>query len=229
MGKLSAKEKENALNEVRILASIAHPNVTSYKEAFFEEATQSLCIVMEYCDNGDLQTKINNAKKTSRFTKEEEVWAIFFQMVLGLQHIHNRKIIHRDIKCANIFLNKDGMVKLGDMNVSKVAKAGILKTQTGTPYYASPEVWQDKPYDKKSDIWSLGAVLYELVALNPPFTARDMKGLYARVMKGVYPKIPTHFSQDLSKMLESLLQIDPKKRPTCEEILKTPVFLQKYN
>lgn len=84
MQKLSAKEKENALNEVRILASINHNNIAGYKEAFFEEATQCLCIVMEYCDNGDLQTKINNAKKTSRFTKEPDVWSIFYQMVLGL-------------------------------------------------------------------------------------------------------------------------------------------------
>ena len=108
------------------------------------------------------------------------------------------------------------MVKLGDLNVSKIAKAGILKTQTGTPYYASPEVWQDKPYDLKSDIWSLGCVLYELVALNPPFTAKDMKGLYQRVMKGVYPKIPSHYSSDLTAILASLLQIDPKKRPTTD-------------
>jgi NIMA (never in mitosis gene a)-related kinase len=108
------------------------------------------------------------------------------------------------------------MVKLGDMNVSKIAKSGILKTQTGTPYYASPEVWQDKPYDKKSDIWSLGAVLYELVALNPPFTARDMKGLYNRVMKGIYPKIPAHYSSDLSQLIGKLLQVDPKQRPNCD-------------
>ena len=83
---------------------------------------------MEYCDNGDLLSKINNAKKSSRFTKEEDVWSIFYQMILGLQALHEKKIIHRDIKYANVFLNKDGMVKLGDLNVSKVAKAGILKT-----------------------------------------------------------------------------------------------------
>jgi len=128
MQKLSAKEKENALNEVRILASLNHPNIAGYKEAFFEDSTLCLCIVMEYCDNGDLQTKINNAKKTSRFTKEADVWSIFYQMVLGLKSLHDKKIIHRDIKCANVFLTKDGMVKLGDLNVSKIAKAGILKT-----------------------------------------------------------------------------------------------------
>lgn len=88
-----------------------------------------------------------------------------------MKALHDLKIVHRDIKCANIFLTKDGKVKLGDLNVSKVAKKGLLKTQTGTPYYASPEVWKDKPYDFKSDIWSLGCVLYEMITLSPPFTA----------------------------------------------------------
>ena len=82
--KLSEKEKENALNEVRIQASVRHPNVCRYKEAFFEESTNCLCIVMEFCDNGDLQTKINNAKRAQKFQKEERIWSIFYQMVLGL-------------------------------------------------------------------------------------------------------------------------------------------------
>lgn len=150
-------------------------------------------------------------------------------MVHGLLALHQKKIIHRDIKCANVFLTKEGLVKLGDLNVSKVAKAGILQTQTGTPYYASPEVWQDKPYNNKSDIWSLGCVLYELVALNPPFTAKDMKGLYHRVLKGVYPKIPNHYGTDLNAVLKSMLQVDPQKRPTCEQLLHLPVFTAKYN
>jgi len=126
-------------------------------------------------------------------------------MIVGLQALHAHKIVHRDIKCANVFLTKDGMAKLGDLNVSKIAKMGILQTQTGTPYYASPEVWQDKPYDKRSDIWSLGCVLYELTTFNPPFTAKDMQGLYNRVLKGVYPKIPSNFSSDLSAMIKALL------------------------
>lgn len=137
-------------------------------------------------------------------------------MVTGLQALHSKKIVHRDIKCANIFLTIEGLVKLGDLNVSKIAKAGVMQTQTGTPYYASPEVWQDKPYDKSSDIWSLGAVLYEMTALSPPFTAKDMKGLFQKVIKGVYPKIPTMYSSDLSGMISNLLQVDPKKRPSAE-------------
>jgi NIMA (never in mitosis gene a)-related kinase len=103
-------------------------------------------------------------------------------MILGLQTLHDLKIIHRDIKCANIFLTKSGTVKLGDLNVSKVAKRGMLSTQTGTPYYASPEVWMDKPYNFKSDIWSLGCVLYEMITGKPPFLAKDMQGLYKAVI-----------------------------------------------
>lgn len=133
---------------------------------------------MEYANGGDLQSKINTLKKTMTHMKEADIWSIFYQMVMGLQALHSKKIVHRDIKCANIFLTTDGLVKLGDLNVSKIAKADVMQTQTGTPYYASPEVWQDKPYDKSSDIWSLGAVLYEMTALSPPFTAKDMKSLF---------------------------------------------------
>ena len=98
--------------------------------------------------------------------------------------MHDLKIVHRDIKCANLFLTKEGILKLGDLNVSKVAKKGLLYTQTGTPYYASPEVWKDQPYDLKSDIWSFGCVIYEMCCLVPPFRADDMNGLFKKVLKG---------------------------------------------
>jgi NIMA (never in mitosis gene a)-related kinase len=95
-------------------------------------------------------------------------------MVKGIKKLHELKIYHRDLKCANMFLTKEGLLKIGDLNVSKVAKAGIANTQTGTPYYASPEVWKDKPYDSSSDIWSLGCVVYEMITGYPPFRAADM-------------------------------------------------------
>ena len=136
-------------------------------------------------------------------------------MVLGLQCLHKKKIIHRDIKCANVFLTKDGLAKLGDLNVSKVAKKGLLYTQTGTPYYASPEVWKDQPYDSKSDIWSLGCVIYEMTTLKPPFRANDMNGLYKKVIKGAYPEIPKKYTEDLSQVTQKLLSVEAKLRPSC--------------
>jgi NIMA (never in mitosis gene a)-related kinase len=171
MGKLSAKEKENALNEVRILASVNHPNVIGYKEAFFEEGSNCLCLVMENADGGDLLMLINNHKKANTNFTEKQVWHFFIQIIRGLKALHDLKICHRDIKCANVFLTKQGVVKLGDMNVSRVAKGGMMRTQTGTPYYACPEVWKDMPYDIRSDIWSAGCVLYEMIMKVPPFRA----------------------------------------------------------
>jgi NIMA (never in mitosis gene a)-related kinase len=178
MGALKIKEKENALNEVRILASIHHPNVVDYKEVFMDEATNCLCIVMEYADGGDLLQKVQEFQKRGGAFSERELWNIIGQMIAGLKALHDLQILHRDLKSANVFLFKDGQVKLGDLNVSKVAKAGLVYTQTGTPYYASPEVWKDQPYDSKSDIWSMGCVLYEAAAKSPPFKATDMQGLY---------------------------------------------------
>jgi NIMA (never in mitosis gene a)-related kinase 1/4/5 len=126
------------------------------------------------------------------------------------------------------------VVKLGDLNVSKVAKgaAGLLYTQTGTPYYASPEVWKDQPYDSKSDVWSLGCVLYEIAALQPPFRASDMDGLFKKVLKGIYPKIPAHYSDELNKMLKRLIAVNPNQRPTCDGILQLEIvkrYIAKLN
>ena len=220
---LSDKEKENALNEVRILASINSNYVISYKEAFFDEKDRTLCIVMEFADNGDLYQKIVEHKKKAMFFEESEIWRIFIQLVRGLKALHDLKILHRDLKSANVFLYTNGDAKIGDLNVSKVTRAGVGHTQTGTPYYASPEVWNDSPYDNKSDIWSLGCVLYEMITLKPPFRAQDMEGLYKRVIKGQYSRIPDRFSNDLFQIVQFLLQVNPKSRPSCDQILNHPI------
>jgi NIMA (never in mitosis gene a)-related kinase len=105
------------------------------------------------------------------------------------------------------------------MNVSKIAKNGLLYTQTGTPYYASPEVWKDKPYDSKSDIWSLGCVIYEMTTLKPPFRAEDMDGLYKKIIKGSYSKIGDNFSKQLSGAIKMMLQVNPASRPNADQLL----------
>jgi NIMA (never in mitosis gene a)-related kinase len=153
---LSDKEKENALNEVRILASIQNINIISYKEAFIDRDSQALCIIMEHADDGDVFQQIMKHQQHGTSFSESYIWKIFITVVRGLKALHDMKIMHRDLKSANVFLNKDGTGKLGDLNVSKVAEKGLSYTQTGTPYYASPEVWRDEAYGVKSDIWSLG-------------------------------------------------------------------------
>ena len=220
---LSEKEKENALNEVRILASVKSNFVVSYKEAFFDEKDNTLCIVMEFADRGDLYQKIVQHKKSAIFFEESDIWRIFIQLVKGLKSLHDLKILHRDMKSANVFLFSNGSAKLGDLNVSKVAKRGLGYTQTGTPYYASPEVWKDKPYDNKSDVWSLGCVLYEMITLRPPFRAQNMEGLFNKVCKGQFSRIPERFSDDLFHVVQFLLQVNPNSRPSCEQILNHPI------
>ena len=224
---LSEKEKENSLNEVRILASVKSNFVVSYKEAFFDEKDNTLGIVMEFADRGDLYQQIVAHKKTAKFFEESDIWRIFIQLVKGLKALHDLKILHRDMKSANVFLFSNGCAKLGDLNVSKVARRGLGYTQTGTPYYASPEVWKDKPYDHKSDVWSLGCVLYEMITLRPPFRAKDMEGLFNKVCKGQFSKIPERFSEDLFTIVKYLLQVNSIQRPSCEQILQHPIILKR--
>jgi NIMA (never in mitosis gene a)-related kinase len=151
-------------------------------------------------------------------------------MLAGLKALHDIKIMHRDIKCANILVTKEGGCKLADFNVSKVInKNGFLQTQTGTPYYASPEVWSDQPYNFKSDIWSLGCVLYEMAAQRPPFKANDMKGLYKKVVSGSYPPLPSRYSSEFKEVIRLMLQPKPNLRPNCEQVLTLPATLHKMS
>jgi NIMA (never in mitosis gene a)-related kinase len=226
VGKMNERDKQNSLNEVRVLASMCHPNVIDYKEAFYDEESESLNIVMEYADEGDLAAKIKSNKSSKTLLSENEIWSIFIQIVSGLKSLHEKKIMHRDMKCANIFIKK-GEVKLGDLNVSKVVKSKFLQTQTGTPYYASPEVWSEKPYDYKSDMWSLGCVLYEMCSLKPPFRANSLETLYKTIMKGIYEQVPIFYSKDLQSIINSLLSIDPKKRPSCDQLLSNITIKKK--
>jgi len=218
---LTDKEKQNSINEVRILASIQEPTIIGYKEAFLEENNTILCIIMEYAAGGDLYNKILEHQKNKTFFKEQEIWNYAVQMILGLKTLHGMKILHRDLKCANIFISKDGSeAKLGDLNVSKVLKTNLVYTQTGTPYYASPEIWRDQPYDMKSDIWSLGCVIYEAAALKPPFRAKNMDGLYRKVQKGVFDRIPSQYSNELQNLIALCLKVSSVMRPTCDQLLK---------
>lgn len=227
---LSEKEKQNALNEVRLLASVRNDHVIAYKEAFFDERTRCLCIVQEFAADGDLFQQVARCQKERTHIREADVWRYLFGMCRGLKALHDIRILHRDLKCANVFLgavdpDSPGSpitAKLGDFNVSKVAKRGLCMTQTGTPYYASPEVWRDMPYDAKSDLWSLGCVLYECAALRPPFRAEDMEGLYRKVLRGQYPRIPTHYGQDLAEVIALLLQVNPRHRPSVDQVLQLP-------
>ena len=217
---LCDKEKFSSLNEIRILASIKNKYVVGYKEAFLDESDSTLCLVMEYADRGDLSKRINEQKSKGKYFNEKDIWRIFIQLVKGLKALHDMNILHRDFKSSNIFLFSNGYAKIGDLNVSKIIGKNILcHTQTGTPFYAAPEVWQEKPYSFKSDIWSLGCVLYEMTTLNQPFRSGNMIKLYNKILKCEIGKLPEKFSEDLYILIKNMIQIDPDQRMSCNQIL----------
>ena len=224
---LSEKEKENSFNEVRLLASLNHPNIIGYKEAFFDEKSSTLNIVMEYADDGDLSSKIkNNLKKKLQFD-ENTIWSILIQILEGLNYLHKSRIIHRDLKSANIFLTKKGIIKIGDLNVSIIAKKNLAVTQTGTPYYAAPEVWENESYDNKCDIWSVGCILYEMACLRVPFRGTSIHQLYLNIIKGKYEEISDRYSNDLKNIIRLILCLDPLKRPSADDLLKNDIIKKK--
>jgi NIMA (never in mitosis gene a)-related kinase len=228
LDKLNKKEQENSVNEVRILASIHSQFVIGYKEAFLDESSNALNIVMEYADDGDLQTKIRKMRQEGGFFKESLIWEYALQMIKGLKALHDKKIMHRDLKSANIFLfKKNHLCKLGDMNVSKVIKDKVLLTQTGTPYYASPEVWRDESYSYKSDLWSIGCVIYELCEQHPPFLGKNLDELFEEVCRGKPKRINRIYSDDLWKMIMMLLQTDVNKRADCDSFLNSKLIKDK--
>ena len=229
MVQLSEKEKENSLNEIRILASLSHKNIIGYKDAFYDEGTKTLNIVMEFADDGDISSKIKYNLKNNLHFRENIIWEYLIQILEGLNYLHEKKIIHRDLKSANIFLMKDNTVKIGDLNVSKINKQGMAYTQTGTPYYASPEIWLDQPYDYKSDIWSLGCILYELCELRPPFRGTSLKNLCINIQKGLYNPIPDYYSNELKTIINMMLQKDPNNRPTTGQLLGCDIIVRKRN
>jgi NIMA (never in mitosis gene a)-related kinase len=131
---------------VRLLASLDSPYIIRYYEAFFDETIESLCMVMELAEEGDLRKKIDLTKSQKKMTPEIEIWKVMIHLLHGLRMLHDNRILHRDLKCENIMVSQSDY-KIGDMNVSIINKRGLVDTQTGTPYYSSPEVWKDEPYN----------------------------------------------------------------------------------
>ena len=179
------------------------------------------------------------------------MWRVLIEMVHGLRVMHNLNVLHRDLKSANVYLSKPQIkndrtadqsvlttqleqgqylytARLGDMNVSKILDAQTdpneCREQTGTPFYAAPEVWRDEPYTQKSDIYSLGCIVYEMLALRPPFVASDMNTLRSKVAQGNFPRIPSHFSADIWSIVQMMLQGAPELRPSCEQLCESAYF-----
>eukprot|EP00639_Heterosigma_akashiwo_P037007 CAMPEP_0194745858 /NCGR_PEP_ID=MMETSP0296-20130528/101630_1 /TAXON_ID=39354 /ORGANISM="Heterosigma akashiwo, Strain CCMP2393" /LENGTH=314 /DNA_ID=CAMNT_0039658109 /DNA_START=196 /DNA_END=1136 /DNA_ORIENTATION=+ len=227
---MNRKEIRDTLNEIRFLASIRHPRIVGFYEVFQMQEDHAICMVLEFCAHGDLAQEVDKHRKAKTWFPEPRLWRYLAQVLEALKVLHERGIVHRDVKAANCFLGEGDTVKLGDMNISKRMKDGaLLQTQTGTPYYMSPEIWANQPYGPPSDIWSLGVLLYELAALRKPFTASSFPELRRKVTAGVFPPLKAQrysaplkaqrFSVDLARALALLLRTAADQRPEAWELL----------
>ena len=224
---MDQKEKDDVLNESNILAKLDHPNIIKFYDVFESKKPKHMInIVTEYADGGDLSEKIKERKNKNNNFTESEILDYFTQICLAIKHIHKKKIIHRDLKSGNIFLMKNGFVKLGDFGIAKGFQKTMdkAKTMVGTPYYLSPEILENKPYDSKSDIWALGVLLYEMMTFKMPFNANSLPMLSVKIMRGNYIPPPTIYTKDLRELVAKCLTVDAKMRPTIDEILKTPLI-----
>ena len=223
----SEEKIENIKNEANLLASLDNKFVVKYYESF--QIDQNIYIVMEYCEGGDLCTYITMHQKESKgnFKFEEDlIWKLFIQISLGLFYIHSKKIVHRDIKSLNIFLTKNMDGKIGDLGIAKLLEnTKYAKTFVGTPYYVSPEMCKNKPYNEKSDIWALGCLLYELITLNHPFRADNQAALFIKILHSNYRPLPEKTSQELKNMVKYILQKNEIKRPSMKEIISRKSFV----
>ncbi|XP_071304434.1 serine/threonine-protein kinase Nek5 isoform X3 [Agelaius tricolor] len=222
---MPVKEKEASEKEVILLAKMKHANIVTFYASLQEE--NKLYIVMEYCDGGDLMKRIN--MQHGVLFDEDQILSWFVQISLGLKHIHDKKILHRDVKAQNVFLRNNGKVaKLGDFGIARQLNSTteFAHTCVGTPYYLSPEICENRPYNNKTDIWSLGCVLYELCALKHPFQGNSLHELVLKICRGRFQPVSPNYSYDLRILISQLFKISPRDRPSINSILKKP-FLQK--
>lgn len=235
----SSANRAFALAEVENMRCCHHPNIIALIETY--QANQIELYILEYANAGDLQTQVDTRAQPPANTnngapipyREEEVLVIFAQLCLAIRYLHDRRIMHRDLKTPNVLLTRSGLIKLGDFGFSRQYQESVSgevgNTFCGTPYYLAPELWQRQSYSYKADIWSLGVIIYELLALRKPFQATNLSELMEMVTRqNSFDSLPTErYSPLLIQLVYQMLSVDPNTRPSVTDILSSALFQQK--
>ncbi|XP_056591383.1 serine/threonine-protein kinase Nek4 isoform X2 [Triplophysa dalaica] len=217
----SRRERRAAEQEAQLLSQLKHPNIVTYRESWEGEDCQ-LYIVMGFCEGGDLYHRLKQQK--GELLPERQVVEWFVQIAMALQYLHEKHILHRDLKTQNIFLTKTNIIKVGDLGIARVLESqnDMASTLIGTPYYMSPELFSNKPYNYKSDVWALGCCVYEMATLKHAFNAKDMNSLVYRIVEGKLPQMPSKYDPQLGELIKRMLCKKPEDRLDVKHILRQP-------
>ncbi|KAM6980852.1 serine/threonine-protein kinase Nek4 [Aplochiton taeniatus] len=217
----SKRERRAAEQEAQLLSQLRHPNIVTYRESWEGDDFQ-LYIVMGFCEGGDLYHRLKQQK--GELLPERQVVEWFVQIAMALQYLHEKHILHRDLKTQNIFLTKTNIIKVGDLGIARILENqnDMASTLIGTPYYMSPELFSNKPYNHKSDVWALGCCVYEMSTLKHAFNAKDMNSLVYRIVEGKLPQMPSKYDAQLGELIKSMLCKRPEDRPDVKLILRQP-------
>uniref|UniRef100_A0A2K6NY59 Serine/threonine-protein kinase Nek11 n=1 Tax=Rhinopithecus roxellana TaxID=61622 RepID=A0A2K6NY59_RHIRO len=221
VGELNPNETVQANLEAQLLSKLDHPAIVKFHASFVEQ--DNFCIITEYCEGRDLDYKIQEYKEAGKIFPDNQIIDWFIQLLLGVDYMHERRILHRDLKSKNIFL-KNNLLKIGDFGVSRLlmGSCDLATTLTGTPHYMSPEALKHQGYDTKSDIWSLACILYEMCCMNHAFAGSNFLSIVLKIVEGDTPSLPERYPEELNAIMESMLNKNPSLRPSAIEILKIP-------